>query len=469
MYDLVVIGAGPGGYEAALEAAKLGMKTAVVENREVGGTCLNRGCVPAKALLHAAELYRNVQNGERFGIISTDVACDYEKINFYKEEASKTLREGIEHLLKANKVDLIRGTGIIVGSGKIKVTRDKKTEDIDAEKILIAAGSKPASLPIPGIDIPDIMTSDDMFRMEQIPKKLVIIGGGVIGVEFAMVFSSFGTKVTIAEAEKSILPGMDSDISKNLKILLKKRGVEIHTDTFVQKIEKKDQGFLCSYLEKSKKGDKTGEIETPYLLLAAGRTPNTDGLFNEGVTPETKRGRILVNQEFETSLPGVYAIGDVTGGTMLAHVASAQGVCAVELMNKKEPSIDLAVVPSCVYTDPEIACVGITEQEAKEKGIDAFSGKALTHSNCKSVITKEERGFAKIVIDRETDYVIGAQIMCARATDMIGEMGTAIANHMTVKQLMRAMRAHPTYNELIGEALKISAEAQVDRNTSIRK
>ncbi len=284
MYDLVVIGAGPGGYEAAQKAAKLGMKTAVIENREVGGTCLNRGCVPAKALLHAAELYRGSRNSERFGIVSKEVTCNYEKVSSYKEESSKTLRQGIEQLLKTNKVDLIQGTGTIPGSGKVRVQTDNKTEDIQTDKILIATGSKPSSLPIPGMDLPGIMTSDEMFRMGQIPEKLVIIGGGVIGVEFATVYSSFGTEVTILEAEKSILPGMDSDISKNLKMILKKQGVDIHTNTFVQKVEKKDQNFLCSFLKKSKRGDKSGDVETPYLLLATGRIPNTDKLFEEGIS-----------------------------------------------------------------------------------------------------------------------------------------------------------------------------------------
>ncbi|WP_349948675.1 dihydrolipoyl dehydrogenase [Lacrimispora sp. BS-2] len=453
-YDLIVIGAGPGGYVAAIKAAKLGMKTAVIENREVGGTCLNRGCVPAKAMLHAAKLYQEVLSGERFGIISKEVSYDYGKVMSYKNETSESLRLGVEQLLKGNKVERISGTGSLTMDGRVRVKTTEGEEILQAKHILLATGSKPALLPIEGIRLPGIMTSDEMFQLDHVPENLIIIGGGVIGVEFATVFSSFGSKVTLLEAEERLLPGLDKEISQSVKLLLKKRGVDIHTKAFVRKIEKEGLDFICTYGEKVKDKEKIEVLKTPYLLSATGRIPNTDGLLEEGTILKMDRGRIVVKENFETSMPGVFAIGDVIGGIQLAHAASSQGICAVEGMNGKEPSIDLSVVPSCVYTDPEIACVGITEEEAKEKGIETVTGKFLTHANSKSFITKEERGFVKVVTDKETGVLLGVQMMCARATDMIGEMGTAISNKLTAEQLLKAMRAHPTYNESVAEALE---------------
>ncbi|MDR0924860.1 MAG: dihydrolipoyl dehydrogenase, partial [Hungatella sp.] len=380
-YDLIVIGAGPGGYVAAIKAAKLGMKTAVVENREVGGTCLNRGCVPAKAMLHAAKLYQEVLSGERFGIISKEVSYDYGKVLSYKNETSESLRLGVEQLLKGNKVERISGTGSLTKEGRVRIKTKEGEEILQAKYILLATGSKPALLPIEGIRLPGIMTSDEMFQLDHVPESLLIIGGGVIGVEFATVFSSFGSKVTLLEAEERLLPGLDKEISQNVRLLLKKRGVDIHTKAFVRKIEKEGLDFICTYEEKVKDKEKLVVLKTPYLLSATGRIPNTDGLLEEEALLKMDRGRIVVKENFETSMPGVFAIGDVIGGIQLAHAASSQGICAVEGMNGKEPSIDLSVVPSCVYTDPEIACVGITEAEAKEKGIETVTGKFLTHGN----------------------------------------------------------------------------------------
>lgn len=453
-YDLIVIGAGPGGYVAAIKAAKLGMKTAIIENREVGGTCLNRGCIPAKAMLHAAKLYQEVLSAERFGIIANEVSYDFHKILTYKNETSTSLRQGVEQLLKGNKIELIIGTGVLTKDGYVKVTTDDGEEILQSENVLLATGSKPFQPPIEGINLPGIMTSDEIFELDHVPDSLLIIGGGVIGVEFATIFSSFGSKVTIVEATDRLLPNMDKEISQNLKLLLKKRGITIHTGAFVQKIEKEGSDFICTFTEKSRDKDKVEVIRVPYLLSAVGRIANTDSLLEDGVSLDMNNGKISVNEKLETSIPNVYAIGDVTGGIQLAHTASAQGIYAVEIMKGKEITIDLSVVPACVYTDPEIACVGMTEEEAKEKGIEIVAGKFLTLANGKSQITKEERGFVKIIIDKEKKIILGAQLMCARATDMIAELGTAIANQLTAKQLLKAMRAHPTYNESIAEALE---------------
>ena len=436
-YDVIVIGAGPGGYVAAIKAAKLGFKTAVIEAREAGGTCLNRGCIPAKAMIHAAEVYRSAKECERFGIHAENVTFDFEKIFEYKEETTKQLVQGVEGLFKGNGVDQIAGKGTLLPDKKVKVVSESGEQVLEAEHIILAAGSKPLILPIPGMDLPGVLTSDELFRMKSVPESLTIIGGGVISVEFATVYAELGCKVTILEALPRILPNMDKEISQNLKLILKKRGIDIHTAAAVQGVEAEGDQYICKYIEKEKEQSAASQ----YVLCAVGRCPNTDGLFSEDATPEMNRGRVVVNEKFETSIPGVYAIGALIFGAQLAHAAS-------------EISVDVNIVPGCVYTDPEIASVGMTEDEAKEKGIAVKVGKFIMSANGKSLITKEERGFIKVVAEEESGVIVGAQMMCARATDMIGEFVTAVANNMTVSQLLKGMRAHPTYNEGIGEALE---------------
>ena len=430
-YDVIVIGAGPGGYVAAIKAAKLGFKTAVIEAREAGGTCLNRGCIPAKAMIHASTLYREIKEADRFGISASDVTYDFEKILEYKEQTTGQLVQGVEQLLQANGVTRYYGKGTLFEGKKVKITGNEE-QSVEAENIILASGSKPLILPIRGMDLPRVLTSDELFKLSEVPKSLVIIGGGVISVEFATVYSALGSKVTILEAMPRLVPNMDKEIAQNLKLILKKRGVESHTSAAVQGVYMEGDTCVCTFVEK----EKEQTVEAEYVLCAVGR------------------GRVLVNDKFESSIPGVYAIGDLIFGAQLAHAASAQGIVVAEQLAGKEPSVNLDVVPGCVYTDPEIASAGITEDAAKEQGIKVKTGKFIMSANGKSLITKEERGFIKIVADEETDVILGAQMMCARATDMIGEFVTAIANKMTVAQLLKGMRAHPTYNEGIGEALE---------------
>ena len=332
---------------------------------------------------------------------------------------------------------------------QLKITGNEE-QFVEAENVILASGSKPLILPIRGMDLPRALTSDELFKLSEVPKSLVIIGGGVISVEFATVYSALGSKVTILEAMPRLVPNMDKEIAQNLKLILKKRGVESHTSAAVQGVHMEGDTCVCTFVEK----EKEQTVEAEYVLCAVGRCPNTDGLFAEGAAPDMERGRVLVNDKFESSIPGVYAIGDLIFGAQLAHAASAQGIVVAEQLAGKEPSVNLDVVPGCVYTDPEIASAGITEDAAKEQGIKVKTGKFIMSANGKSLITKEERGFIKIVADEETDVILGAQMMCARATDMIGEFVTAIANKMTVAQLLKGMRAHPTYNEGIGEALE---------------
>ncbi len=452
-YQLIVIGAGPGGYEAAIKAAQLGLKTAVIENRDVGGTCLNRGCIPTKTLLHAAELYKGVKEFESIGLSTEGVSFDVSKIHARKNEVVEQLRSGIEQLIKANKIDLYRGTGTITGPHNVKVISAEETVEIEAENILIATGSKPARPPIPGLDLPNVGTSDEFLFMEdKMYKDLIIIGGGVIGVEFASVYESFGCNVTIIEAMDRILPPMDKEISQNLAMILKKRGVKINTGAMVQKLVETPDGIECHFVQK----EKEQVVKADGVLVSIGRRPNTDGLFTEEFSVEMERGRIITDEEFKTNVPSIRAIGDVTSKIQLAHMASAQGICAVEMIAGKNPSIDLNAVPGCVYTNPEIATVGITEDEAKEQGIKVRKGKYIMSGNGKSIIAQADRGFIKVLFDEETDVIVGAQLMCIRATDLISELSTAIVNKLTSKDLTRVIRPHPTFTEAVTEAVESS-------------
>ena len=449
-YDVMVIGAGPGGYVAAIRAAKLGLHVAVVEEDRAGGTCLNRGCIPAKAMIHAAETYRSAREADQFGVESGRVSFDYGKILAYKEETTDALVQGVEQLLAGNGVDRLAGKGTLLAGKKVRVTTEEKEEVYAADHIILAAGSKPLLLPIPGMDLPGVLTSDGLFRLQECPESLAIIGGGVISVEFATAFAGFGTKVTILEALPRLVPNLDKEISQNLKMILKKRGVDIHTSASVQEVAEEDGRYVLRFTEKEQKR----EVSARYVLCAVGRVPNTEGLFAEDALPDMERGRVLVDEKFETSIPGVYAIGDLIFGMQLAHTASAQGTVVAEHLAGQRASVERAVVPSCGTTETECASVGQTEVDPKEQGIPVRVGKFIMSANGKSLISKEERGFVKILAAEESGVILGAQMMCARATDMIGELATAVANGLTAKQLLRGMRAHPTYNEGIGEALE---------------
>lgn len=449
-YDVIVIGAGPGGYVTALKSAKLGFKTAVVEKDKPGGTCLNRGCIPTKAMIHATELFREMQSAAEYGIFAENVRYDYEKILSYRDDVINKLVSGVGQLFKANGVELLEGTGTLEKDGSVTVHSVEGELHCKAKHTILAVGSKPATVPIPGLDSEGVLNSDEIFKLTAVPESLSIIGGGVIGVEFASIFAALGTKVTILEALPSILANMDKDFAQNLKMILKKRGVEVHTGVQVKEIKKEADGVSCIYLDK----EQEESVSSKYVLCAVGRVPATEGLFGEGVSLTMERGRVIVDEHFKTSMDGVYAIGDLIPGMQLAHLASAQGICLMEELAGEKRSIDISVVPSCVYTSPEIASVGITEAIAKDKGIEIEVGKFMMSANGKSLISKEERGFVKILADKETKKVLGVQMMCARATDMIGEFGNAVANGFTVPQLLKAMRAHPTYNEAVGEALE---------------
>ncbi len=493
-FDLAVIGAGPGGYTAAIKAAKSGLKTVLIENREIGGTCLNRGCIPTKTLMHSAHLYYEAAGFEKFGIGISGLSYDIKKIQDRKEEVVKKLREGIRGLIKANKITFINGTASVKGQGALVITRERgalsdeeaKREEISTDKILIATGSRPYLPGIRGIHGSHVVTSDELLeRRDGLYKKLLIIGGGVVGIEFATIYREFGCEVEILEAADRILPAMDKEVSQSVAMNLKKKGIKIHTGSRVMKITEKDNlnseterdglgcetkknGLSCEYEEGtgglSRHAGSPGQekakavtaktITADGILVSAGRMANTEDLFEPGFSVDMDGDKIKVDSDFETSIKGIYAIGDVIKGTQLAHGAAAQGIAAVENMCNLPLTVNLDVIPSCIYTSPEVAVVGLSEEEAVARDYAVRTGKYPMSGNAKAVLSMDERSYVKVISDSATGKLLGAQVICARATDMIGEFTAAIVNGLTVKDMTAVIRPHPTYNEAVTEAVE---------------
>ena len=451
-YQLIIIGAGPGGYTAALRAAKLGLHTAIVERREVGGTCLNRGCIPTKTLLHASQVYSDAAEGARMGVHAGNISYDMGEIFAYKRSVSDKLRQGIHALLKGAKVDVVEGTAQITAPGEVTVTApDGAAVQYTAERILAATGSVNVRPPIPGLELPGVMTSDELLEGTDKPyESLVIIGGGVIGVEFATFYSNLGCRVTLVEGMANLLPMMDRELGQNLAQILKKKGVEVLTSAMVQSLEPAEGGLCVHLRQKDKDVAVTGEK----VLCAIGRRAYFDGLFAPEMMPALNGKRLLVDENYQTSIPGVYAIGDASSAVQLAHVAAAQGTDCVERMCGSKGTTDLRVIPSCIYSAPEIAVVGLTEAEAKEQGIPAVSGKCTLFSNARTIIEDPGRCFMKLVGRTDTREVIGAQLMCQHASDMISQISTAMVNHLTAEQLLSVMRPHPSFEEAMAEAVE---------------
>ena len=450
-YQLIVIGAGPGGYTAALRAAALGLHTAVVECREVGGTCLNRGCIPTKTLLHASQVYRDAVDGAGMGVHAAGATFNMEEIFAFKRSVSEKLRGGIHSLLKSAKVDLIEGVGRIAAPGEVDVTAaDGGVTRYTAERILIATGSVNVRPPIPGLELPGVMTSDELLEgSDRLYDSMVIIGGGVIGVEFATFYRNLGCAVTLVEGMDRLLPNMDRELGQNLQQILKKQGVEVLTNAMVQSLEQTGDGLSVHLLQKGAEKTVTGEK----VLCAIGRRAYWDGVFAEGMTPACRGKSLLVDENYQTSIPGVYAIGDASSVVQLAHVAAAQGTACVERMCGVADHVDLNVIPSCIYSTPEIAVVGVTEAEAKEQGIPAVAGKCTMFGNARTVIEDPGRCFMKLVAHAETHEILGAALMCQHASDMISQISAAMVNQQTVEDLRRVMRPHPSFEEAMTEAL----------------
>ncbi|MDO4554153.1 MAG: dihydrolipoyl dehydrogenase [Lachnospiraceae bacterium] len=452
VYDVIVIGGGPGGYEAAIEAGKLGKKAAVIENAQIGGTCLNRGCIPTKAMMHTTHLLEEFKNCSEIGIKAGEVSVDFQMLHERKRNVVESLQSGIMQLFKMFKVDYYQGEGMITAPGHVTVKTNEETISLETENILIATGSVPSAPPIPGLDLPGVVNSDAILDGEGREfDHLIIIGGGVIGIEIASVYAALGTKVTIVEAMKQILPNMDKEISRNLAMIMKKQGIDIHTQAMVSKVEKTEKGLSVVYTEKGKEMAAEGDG----VLVAIGRRANINGLFEGEPLVKTERGAVVVDGNLKTDVDGIYVIGDVVyGNIQLAHVATAQGIRAVSHMFGHPCEIDLSLVPSCIYTSPEIASIGMNADQAKEAGIQAKETKYLMSANGKSIISREKRSFIKVLYEVESRKIIGANMMCARATDMINEFTLAIQKGMTVEDMKAIIHPHPTYGEGIGETLK---------------
>lgn len=452
-YDLVIIGAGPGGYEAAYEAADFGMKVALVEKDLVGGTCLNRGCVPTKTMMHSSDAYRIATRSANIGVSTEGVKADLNRIIDRKCEVSETLREGIMFLLKKKKVDFVAGTAKVTDGHTVEISGNDEVSELTAANIMIATGSEPATPPIPGADLPGVLDSTGLLELRgEIMKDFVIIGGGVIGIEFATIYSDLGTNVTVVEAMDRLLPNMDKELGRSLKMNFKNRGIDTHTNAMVEKIEERNGRLVCFYKEK----DKVQEVEADHILVCTGRRPVTKGVFSEELEEKLlgARGFLQVDECYRTEIPSIYGIGDAIGGTMLAHTATAEGRNAVAIMNGKEPEINMNVVAGCIYTSPEIASVGLTQDEAKEAGIDVITKKFPTSANGKTIIEELDRGFIKLVASKEDHTLLGAQLMCGRATDIIGELAVAIANGLTIEEVANTIHPHPTFVEAVCEAAR---------------
>lgn len=446
--DVIVIGGGPGGYVAAIRAAQLGKKVALIERDKFGGTCLNRGCIPTKALYKEAEILNTLKRIDEYGISIDSYKIDVEKIQTRKQSIVDQLVSGIEQLLKANSIEVIKGSASFKDKNAVMVSlEDGSTKEITASNIIVAAGSKPAVPPIPGADMVGVYTSEDILNFESIPESLTIIGGGVIGMEFAGIFNSMGTKVTVVEFLPNILGNVDSDIVKRFQVSVKKKGISINTSCKVTKIEKTDGGFkVCA---EGKKGEI--QIDSEKVLISTGRIPSIEGLNLENAGIEYDKKGIKTDENYETNIKGIYAIGDVNGKVMLAHAASYQGIKAAEAINSIHNRAANPVIPGCIFVFPEIATAGITEDEAKANGMEYKASKFMFGANGKALTLGEPEGFVKVI--SSSDIIIGVHIMGPHASDLIHEGVLAIANKLDVDAVINTIHAHPTLSESFSEAV----------------
>ena len=438
-YNVAVLGGGPGGYEAAIRCAQLGLKTCLVEARELGGTCLNRGCIPTKALLHGAEVYEAAKNGGVFGITG-EVKLDYGRLAAFKDDRVSKLVRGIEALEKANGVEVIRGFGVITGPHALKVGDREVTWD----RLILAMGSAPSRPPVPGMDT--AYTSDDVLAAKFLVSNVIIIGGGVIGIEFATLFASLGKKATIIEMMPEILPGAIPEITAKTRAILKKKGVEFILGAKVTEV-------VNGRTVRFEKDGAADERKAQAVIVCAGRRPMTRDCGLENIGLETdRRGFIEVDDHLRTAVQDVYAIGDITGKIQLAHVASAQGMVAAANCAGQDRAMRYDRVPACIYTSPEIAYVGLSEDAARAQGLEVEVGAFNIAANGRCLVMNENTGLAKVIAEKGSGKILGCQIMAPRATDMIAEIAAVMEHGGTVETLSNVIHPHPTVSEIIAEA-----------------
>ena len=452
-FDVTVIGSGPGGYVAAIRCAQLGFKTALIEKYStLGGTCLNVGCIPSKALLDSSEHFHNAaHNFENHGIIINEPKADLARMVARKNEVVEMTTKGINFLMDKNKVTVFEGLGSFESATKIKISKkDGSSESIESKYTIIATGSKPSNLPFITLDKERIITSTEALNLKEIPKHLVVIGGGVIGLELGSVYLRLGSQVTVVEFMDKIIPTMDGALSKELQKVLKKQGMKFMLSTGVQSVERK--GDSVKVTAKDKKGEEVS-VEGDYVLVSVGRKPYTEGLGleNAGVDLD-ERGRVKVNDHLQTNVANIYAIGDVVKGAMLAHKAEEEGVFVAETLAGQKPHINYNLIPGVVYTWPEVAGVGKTEEQLKEEGavykVGSFPTRALGRSRASGDID----GLIKVLADEKTDEILGVHMIGARAADMIAEAVIAMEFRASAEDIARSSHAHPTFTEAIKEA-----------------
>jgi dihydrolipoamide dehydrogenase len=453
MYDVIVIGSGPGGYVAAIRAAQLGMKTAIIEKYPtLGGTCLNVGCIPSKALLDSSEHYHNAAHTfKTHGINLKDLKVDLSQMIARKDDVVKQNVDGIQYLMKKNKIDVHQGVGSFVDAKTVKVTKDDgSSTDIQGKNIIIATGSKPSSLPFIKLDKKRVITSTEALKMKEIPKHLIVIGGGVIGMELGSVYGRMGAKVSVVEFMDSLIPSMDKTMGKELQKSLKKLGFEFYLKHKVTGVENLGKEVVVK--AENSKGE-TIEIKGDYVLVSIGRKPYTDGLNAEAAGVKiTDRGQVEVNDHLQTSVKHIYAIGDVVKGAMLAHKAEEEGVFVAETIAGQKPHINYLLIPGVVYTWPEVAAVGYTEEQLKEQGRKYKTGKFPFMASGRARASMDTDGLVKVLADAETDEILGVHMIGPRTADMIAEAVVAMEFRASAEDIARMSHAHPTYTEAFKEA-----------------
>lgn len=451
--DTLVIGAGPGGYVAAIRAAQLGQKVTIVEKGNLGGVCLNVGCIPSKALISAGHRYVEAKESGDIGIQAENVTLDFSKVQAWKESVVKKLTGGVEGLLKGNKVEIVKGEAYFVDQNTIRVINDDSAQTYKFNNAIIATGSRP--IEIPNFQYSNrVIDSTGALNLQEVPKKMVIIGGGVIGIELGTAFANFGTEIVIIEGTNDILPGFEKQMSSLVKRALKKKGnVEIHTNALAKNAEETENGVKVTFEAKGK--EQT--VEADYVLVTVGRRPNTDELGLEQVGIEmNEKGYIKIDKQCRTNVPNIYAIGDIVPGPALAHKASYEGKIAAEAISGRPSEIDYNGIPAVVFSEPELASVGYTEQLAKEEGIEVVAAKFPYAANGRALSLNATDGFVKIISRKEDGLVIGAQIAGANASDIIAELGLAIEAGMTVEDIALTIHAHPTLGEMVMEASEVA-------------
>lgn len=444
---IVIIGGGPAGYVAAIRAAQLGAETHIVEAERLGGTCLNVGCIPTKALMHTSELYHLAKSGASYGVKVGEISLDWTAAMNNKQRIVNRLVKGVESLLKANKVTIHKGKARIQDP-KTVVVETEPAVVLSADAIVIATGSEPVKLKLPGADLPGVIDSTGALKLPSVPKSLAVIGGGVIGVEFAALYNALGAKVTVVELLPEILPPVDREIAVKLRQQLEKAGVEFLTGAGLKEIRQTDAGLQALVTQ----GELQLELATEYVLIGVGRIPNTRDLGLESLGIAMERGRIQVNAGFETNAPGIYAVGDCNGLSLLAHAASAQGIAAVEGIMGHKSAYFCNLIPSCIYTNPEIGSVGITEEAAERQGLAVKIGRFPLSGNGKSLIENGGVGMVKIIAGAKHGEILGVHIIGPRATELIAEACLAMRLEATLDELVSTIHAHPTVSESMTEA-----------------